>query len=99
VTGSPYINGILKKYAVNALSAPTAANGIRPAIRKWSGSHISTLECSGSRRPLPQRYRRHSGSFRDPGDGVGPPRVGIVGYRWWYGRDRMGAVQAGATKG
>lgn len=48
MTGDQYVEGVLAKYAVNALVAQGAAGNVAPAIRLWAGAYLSDLSYSGS---------------------------------------------------
>ncbi len=48
MTGDQYVEGILQKYSVNSASAKIAADNVAPAIRRWAGNQLATLQYSGS---------------------------------------------------
>jgi len=48
MTEDQYVESILQKYAVDISAAKGAANNAAPAITRWAGSQLASLEYSGS---------------------------------------------------
>ena len=50
MTGDQYVAAILRKYAVNAAAAQSAAAGVAPAIQTWAGTQLAGLTARNAER-------------------------------------------------